>query len=93
MPDPALIGGMTSISGRSWVTSLRLPPVRITASGVPCLSVIRGRFRPMFHPEMACSVFVLGSRQEMVFSLVRRRAMRSVMAMWMTASERVGRVS
>lgn len=34
-------GGMASSSGRSWVTSLRLPPVRMTASGVPCPSVIR----------------------------------------------------
>lgn len=54
---------------------------------------LRGCFRPMFHPEMGCSVAFFGSRQEMVFSWVRRRAMRSVMAMWITASERVGRVS
>ncbi|GIH24571.1 hypothetical protein Aph01nite_28810 [Acrocarpospora phusangensis] len=33
--------GMASSSGRSWVTSSRLPPVRITASGMPVASVIR----------------------------------------------------
>ncbi len=54
---------------------------------------LRGRFHPIFHPGIGCSVVFFGSRQEMVFSPVSRRAMRSVMAMWMTASERVGRVS
>lgn len=34
------MGGTASSSGSSWVTSLRLPPVRRTASGVPCPSVI-----------------------------------------------------
>ncbi|MFF1414082.1 hypothetical protein ACFVX6_30550, partial [Streptomyces sp. NPDC058289] len=33
---------------------------------------LRGRFRPMFHPGITCSVVFFGSRQEMVFSLVRR---------------------
>ncbi|AGP55051.1 hypothetical protein M271_17445 [Streptomyces rapamycinicus NRRL 5491] len=32
---------MVSSSGMSWVMSLRLPPVRMTASGVPWPSVIR----------------------------------------------------
>jgi hypothetical protein len=54
---------------------------------------IRGRFRPVFYPGIDCLVWVVGSRQEMVFSPVRRRAMRSVMAMWIMASERAGRVS
>ena len=34
-------GGIASISGMSRVTSLRLPPVSDTASGMPCASVIR----------------------------------------------------
>ena len=55
--------------------------------------VLRGRFRPMFHPVIGCFTVFVGSRQEIVFSPVRRRAMRSVMAMWITASERLGRVS
>lgn len=46
-PTRPLMGGMASISGMSWVTSLRLPPVRITASGVPCPSVIRWCFDPV----------------------------------------------
>ena len=29
-------GGMASIGGMSWVTSLRLPPVSEIASGIPC---------------------------------------------------------
>lgn len=37
---------MASIRGSNWVTSLRLPPVRITASGVPWPSVIRWCFDP-----------------------------------------------
>ena len=36
------------ISGMSWVMSLRLPPVRITASGIPLASVIRWCFEPGF---------------------------------------------
>jgi hypothetical protein len=32
--------------GRSWITSCRLPPVSVTASGVPCRSTIRWRFEP-----------------------------------------------
>ena len=39
-------GGMASISGMSWVTSLRLPPVSDTASGMPCASVITWCFEP-----------------------------------------------
>ncbi len=35
------IGGMAWIRGISWVTSLRLPPVVIAASGMPCASTIR----------------------------------------------------
>ena len=55
------IGGMASTRGRSWVTSLRLAPVRMTARGMPCASVIRwclepGRARsvglgPVFDPH------------------------------------------
>ena len=58
-----------------------------------CSPGLRGRFRPMFHPEMGCSVVFFGSRQAMVFSPVRRRVMRLVMATWIRATERVGRVS
>ncbi|MGW5088827.1 hypothetical protein ACWEQI_16045, partial [Streptomyces coelicoflavus] len=36
---------------------------------------LRGRFRPMFHPEMGSLLASFGSRQEIVFSPVRRRAM------------------
>jgi amino acid efflux transporter len=54
---------------------------------------LRGRFRPMFYPGIGCLACGVGSRQEMVFSPVRRRAMRSVMAMWITAWEWPGRVS
>ena len=44
-------GGIASIRGMSWVTSLRLPPVSEIASGMPCASVITwclepGRARP-----------------------------------------------
>jgi hypothetical protein len=35
------IGGTASTSGMSWVVSLRLPPVRLTASGMPPESRIR----------------------------------------------------
>ncbi|MFE6849141.1 zeta toxin family protein, partial [Streptomyces sp. NPDC057686] len=31
---------------------------------------LRGRFRPMFHPDTGCLVGFFGSRQEMVFSPV-----------------------
>lgn len=54
---------------------------------------LRGRFFPLFHPVIGCFASFLGSRQEIVFSPVKRRAMRSVIAMWITASERLGRVS
>jgi hypothetical protein len=37
---------MAFSSGSSWVTSLWLPPVRRTASGVPWSSVIRWRLEP-----------------------------------------------
>lgn len=84
--------GEPVLDALAFVKSLKGRRRPIQAWEVPA-KFLRGRFRPMFHPGMACSVFVFGSRQEMVFSLVRRRAMRSVMAMWMTASERVGRVS
>ncbi|MES9622960.1 hypothetical protein ACPCBX_33745, partial [Streptomyces tuirus] len=33
---------------------------------------LRGRFLPLFHPGICCLVCGVGSRQEMVFSLVRR---------------------
>ncbi|MFJ5917247.1 hypothetical protein ACIQFW_15785, partial [Streptomyces ardesiacus] len=33
---------------------------------------LRGRFRPMFHPGIGHLVCAVGSRQEMVFSPVRR---------------------
>lgn len=46
-PTRPLIGGVASISRMSCVTSLRLPPVRIRASGVPCPSVIRWCFDPV----------------------------------------------
>lgn len=57
------------------------------------LATLRGRFIPLFYPVIGRLVWCVGLRQEMVFSPVRRRAMRSVIAMWMMASERVGRVS
>lgn len=57
------------------------------------VSALRGRFLPLFHPGICCLVCGVGSRQEMAFSPVRRRAMRSVMAMWIMASERTDRVS
>ena len=38
--------GMASTSACSWVTSWRLAPVRITASGMPCASVMRWCFEP-----------------------------------------------
>lgn len=47
----------------------------------------------IFYPGIACLVCGVGSRQEMVFSPMRRRAMRSVMAKWIMASHQVGRVS
>lgn len=69
-------------------------PVSGGRTHVCCLKAeLRGRFIPLFHPGIWCLVWVVGSRQEMVFSPVRRRVMRSVMAMLITASERVGRVS
>ena len=34
-------GGTLSISGISWVTSLRLPPVSVQASGIPLASTSR----------------------------------------------------
>jgi hypothetical protein len=34
-------GGTACRRGISWVTSLRLPPVRVAASGIPVASVIR----------------------------------------------------
>lgn len=40
-PTRPRTGGIASSNGSSWVTSLRLPPVTRTASGVPCPSVIR----------------------------------------------------
>lgn len=54
---------------------------------------LRGRFLPMFYPGIWCLACGVGSRQETVFSPVRRRVMRSVMAMWIMASERADRVS
>ncbi len=53
--------------------------------------LLRGRFLPLFHPEIICLVCGVGSRQEMVFSPVRRRAMRSVMAMWICTPPRPAR--
>jgi hypothetical protein len=44
--DPAADRRIASSKGRSWVTSLRLPPVSRTASGVPCPSVMRWCFEP-----------------------------------------------
>ena len=41
------IFGIASSRGRSWVTSLRLPPVRGTASGMPAASVIRWCLDPL----------------------------------------------
>lgn len=40
------MGGMASIRGSSWVTSLRLAPARISACGMPCASVTRWCFEP-----------------------------------------------
>ncbi|GAA3596215.1 hypothetical protein GCM10022295_91490 [Streptomyces osmaniensis] len=45
-PTRPRTGGMASSRGSSWVTSLRLPPVSRTASGVPCPSVIKWCFEP-----------------------------------------------
>ena len=42
-PGPATAaatGGIASINGSSWVTSLRFPPVKVTAEGTPLPSVI-----------------------------------------------------
>jgi hypothetical protein len=39
-PGVPSTGGIASSSGTSWVTSLRLAPVRMTASGMPAASVI-----------------------------------------------------
>jgi len=39
--------GMAWISGSSWVTSLRFPPVVIAASGIPCASTIRWCLLPV----------------------------------------------
>ncbi|MDQ1065209.1 hypothetical protein QFZ32_000648 [Streptomyces canus] len=47
----------------------------------------------VFYPGIGCLVCGVGPRQEMVFSPVRRWAIRSVMARWITASERLGRAS
>lgn len=41
LPRLPCTGGTPSSSGMSWVTSLRLPPVRAAASGMPVASVIR----------------------------------------------------
>ncbi len=87
------------------ITKLTASPRRLLARSGPQISsvdsengllhrrALRGRSRPMFHPVIGCFTALVGSRQEIVFSPVRRRAMRSVMAMWITASERLGRVS
>ena len=45
-PRRPRIGGMASTSGMSWVMSLRLPPVRLTASGMPPASQIRWCLEP-----------------------------------------------
>lgn len=39
----------------------------------PHLEVLSGRFLPLFHPGIGCSVCGVGSRQEMVFSPARGR--------------------
>src|SRR5262249_25456224 len=39
-------GGTRSTNGRSWVTSLRLPPVTVQASGIPVASTRRGCLEP-----------------------------------------------
>jgi hypothetical protein len=40
-------GGIAWMSGMSWATSLRMPPVSDTCSGMPCPSVIRWCFEPV----------------------------------------------
>jgi hypothetical protein len=45
-PRRPRIGGTASTSGISWVMSLRLPPVRLTASGMPPASQIRWCLEP-----------------------------------------------
>lgn len=45
-PRAPRIGGTASSRGRAWVTSCRLPPVSVTASGVPCRSTIRRCLEP-----------------------------------------------
>jgi hypothetical protein len=39
--DPPRTAGTASMSGISWVTSLRLPPVSVQASGIPVASTRR----------------------------------------------------
>lgn len=46
VPTRPRIGGIASSNATSWVTSLRLPPVRITARGVPAAAVIRRGLEP-----------------------------------------------
>src|SRR5439155_8933919 len=46
-PGLPLTGPSPSTSGSSWVTSLRLPPVKVAASGIPDGSVSRWCFEPV----------------------------------------------
>lgn len=46
LPPLDTMGGTALISGSNWVTSLRLAPVRISASGMPCASVMRRCLEP-----------------------------------------------
>lgn len=72
--------GCWSASRETYSASAQTTTSSPNRAVLPC--GVRGRFIP------GRSVW-FGSRQEMVFSLVMRRAMRSVMARWITASERV----
>ncbi len=56
------------------------------------IAPLKGRFLPVFYPVSGFISPDIGSRQEMVFSPVSRRALRSVIARWIMASERAGRV-
>src|SRR3954469_9333423 len=46
-PGPPRTGATPATSGSSWVTSLRLAPVSVTASGMPAVSQIRWCLEPV----------------------------------------------
>ncbi len=96
--DPGAQGssdGFVLSNGQDDVPTLNgLPSTALTTTlRSPRERSVLGRFLPLFHHGICCLACGVGSRQEMVFSLVRRRAMRSAIAIWTMASERAGRVS